>query len=84
MMTKRLLFTAVTRAKETDIIYYEGTSLTDAIKDKAERKRMTLFSQILQKSVYFCEKSGFLIFCKMKKKEGGTGARSLKNYGKID
>lgn len=47
-MTRRLLFTAVTRAKETDIIYNEGTSLTDAIKDKAERKRMTLFSQILQ------------------------------------
>lgn len=59
MMTKRLLFTAVTRAKETDIIYYEGTSLTDAIKDKAERKRMTLFSQILQNRYISAKKADF-------------------------
>ena len=52
MMTRRLLFTAATRAKETGIIYNEGQCLQKAIENKAERERITLLEkQILESDI---------------------------------
>ncbi len=41
MLTRRLLYTAVTRAKEKVVIYYIDDALSFAIGNTAERKRMT-------------------------------------------
>lgn len=42
MMTRRLLYTAVTRAKHEVIIYNEGDSINQAICNESEQKRFTL------------------------------------------
>ena len=42
MMTRRLLYTAVTRAKDEVIIYNEGDSINQAICNESEQKRFTL------------------------------------------
>lgn len=42
MMTRRILYTAVTRAKKTVKIYTVGNALTDAINDTFEKKRITM------------------------------------------
>ena len=47
MMTKRILYTAVTRAKQKVYIFTIGDTLTDAIKDKAEKPRTTLLKKRL-------------------------------------
>lgn len=49
MLTKRLLYTAVTRAKSKVYIYSIRNSLQSAIENKAEYKRMTLLKQRIQK-----------------------------------
>lgn len=42
MMTRRILYTATTRAKKMVHIYVIGDALKDAINDNAERKRITM------------------------------------------
>lgn len=51
MMTRRLLYTAITRAKKRVIIYNQGASLRDAIADRAEKPRITMLAQRLQKQM---------------------------------
>jgi ATP-dependent exoDNAse (exonuclease V) alpha subunit len=46
-MTRRLLYTAITRAKQKVIVYNQGDSLSDAVKDKAERTRFTMLEHRL-------------------------------------
>lgn len=48
MMTRRILYTGVTRAKQKVTIYSIGDSLDKAIDDIAEKKRMTLLDKRLQ------------------------------------
>ena len=50
MMTRRLLYTAVTRAKKKAIIYTSGGTLESAIDNRAERKRFTLLAPRLEES----------------------------------
>lgn len=47
MMTKRILYTAITRAKKKVYVYTIGDTLEDAIKDKAEKVRTTLLKERL-------------------------------------
>lgn len=49
MMTRRLLYTAITRAKQKVIIYNQWNSLHDAIADRAEKPRVTMLQNRLQK-----------------------------------
>ena len=51
MMTRRLLYTAITRAKQTVIIYNQGDSLRDAIANRAEKPRITMLQKRLQKQM---------------------------------
>lgn len=48
MMTRRLLYTAVTRAKSKVIIYTSGGTFESAISNKAERGRSTLLAHRLK------------------------------------
>lgn len=48
MMTRRLIYTAITRAKQKVIIYNQGSSLQDAIADRAEKPRVTMLKTRLQ------------------------------------
>lgn len=48
MMTRRLLYTAITRAKKRVTIYNQGTSLADAIANRAEKPRTTMLAQSIQ------------------------------------
>lgn len=50
MMTRRLLYTAVTRAKKRVVIYDVGGSVNQAIANVRERKRFTLLSNLLEKN----------------------------------
>ena len=47
MMTRRLLYTAITRAKQRVIIYNQGNSLGNAIADRAETPRLTMLKNRL-------------------------------------
>ena len=42
MMTRRLLYTAITRARKAVEVYAQGNAFCDAVMDKAEKKRYTL------------------------------------------
>lgn len=48
MMTRRLIYTAITRAKQQVIIYTQGSSLQDAIADHASNPRTTMLQARLQ------------------------------------
>lgn len=48
MMTRRLLYTAITRAQKQVIIYSQDTSLQDAIANHAEKPRTTTLAQKLK------------------------------------
>lgn len=48
MMTRRLLYTAVTRAKSRVIIYTSGGTFESAISNRAERERFTLLAYRLK------------------------------------
>lgn len=51
MMTRRLLYTAVTRAKKKVIIYTSGGAFESAIDNRAEKERFTLFSARLKQEI---------------------------------
>jgi exodeoxyribonuclease V alpha subunit len=55
MMSRRLLYTAVTRAKQQVMIYSQGDSMRDAIADKGERRRYTLLTKQVQKKFAILE-----------------------------
>jgi exodeoxyribonuclease V alpha subunit len=43
MMTRRIVYTAITRAKKRVFIYDMSDCFRDAVQDKRETKRLTLF-----------------------------------------
>lgn len=48
MMSRRLLYTAITRAKKQVFIYNQGNSLANAIADRGEKPRVTMLQQRLR------------------------------------